>query len=478
MVTRTMDGTSMHAALGPVADRPAERLRFDVGDEPSPEFFRAIAETSVNPFAIVDDAGVFRWVGWSIEELLGWRPDELVGKTIDAIIAPASLPHVVEAFLDLETVPPIACYPRGGVGLPADLLCRDGTTMHCNLLAATPAQTGLPYHLVFARRAGFERALDLALEAIAEHATIDEVVVHLVASLEQSVPRCVVAIGDGWQGDRFATVAGDGVDLMISDPRSPWAQALATGEDVVVDTLDALSPSLAAVARARGMSSCWVHPVTVPGETAPAAALIMWRENDGAPTRFTWNAVHRTGRLLRLTLQWDRSHRALEFAATHDTLTGLANRTAFIGRLAEIAKLAEGEAAVLFIDLDQFKPVNDQLGHLAGDRLLQTVADRLAGTLRPGDLVARLGGDEFAVLCERVAHRGDVVVVAERLLTALAHPVLIDDVHEVRITASIGVTELGPSEDPETILARADNAMRAAKARGRARWVVVPPPLA
>jgi diguanylate cyclase (GGDEF)-like protein len=472
MVTRTMDATSMPAALDPVAGR----LTFDAGDEPPAAIFRALAETSVNPFAIIDDAGVFRWVGRSMEELLGWRPDEIIGKTIDAIIAPESLPDVIEAFVDLATVPPIACYPRGGVGQPADLMCSDGTTVHCNLMAATPAQTGLPYHVVFARRAGFERALDLALEAIAEHATIDEVVVHLVASLEQSVPRCLVAIGDGWQGDRFATIAGDGVDLMTSDPRSPWAQALATGEDVVVDTLDALPPSLAALARARGMSSCWVHPVTVPGESAPASALILWRENDGAPTRFTWNAVHRTGRLLRLTLQWNRSHRALEFAATHDTLTGLANRTAFIGRLAEIAKLAEGEAAVLFMDLDQFKPVNDQLGHLAGDRLLQTVADRLAATLRPGDLVARLGGDEFAVLCERVTHRGDVVVVAERLLTALSHPILVDDVHEVRITASIGVTELGHSEDPEAVLARADNAMRAAKARGRARWVVFPPP--
>jgi diguanylate cyclase (GGDEF)-like protein/PAS domain S-box-containing protein len=446
------------------------------GAEPSPDVFRAIAETSVNPFAIVDDQGVFLWVGQSIAELTGWRPDDLVGRTIDALVAPDSLTEAIEAFADLANLPGSSDYPRGGVGLSANLLCRDGTTTPCNIVAATRSQTGLPHHVIFARRAGYERALDLALEAIAEHAEVDEVMDHLVASLQQSIPTCVVAIGDGWQGDRFAIAAGDGVDLLVSGPGSPWARALATGTDVLVDRLDDLSPSLAALARARGLSSCWVHPVSVPGDGQPAAALIMWRPFDGMPTRFTWTAVHRTGRLLQFTLQWDRSHRALEFAATHDTLTGVANRSAFVARLAGIAKLAEREAAVLFLDLDRFKPVNDDLGHLAGDSVLQTVADRLVGALRPGDLVARIGGDEFAVLCERLADPDDVAIVAGRLIDALAAPIVIDAAHKVTITASIGVTGLGRSEEPEAILARADFAMREAKALGPGRWVIHRPP--
>ena len=452
-------------------DRPAQGLEFEPGDEPSPEIFRAIAETAVNPFAIVDEQGVFRWVGRSIEELLGWRPDELTGKTMDAIVAPASLPAIVEAFADLSHVPRRSNYPRGGVGQPVDLVCRDGTTTPCNVIAATRSQTGLPYHLVFARRAGYEQALDNALEAIAGHAEVDEVMVHLVATLQQSIPRCVVAIGEGWQGESFAVAAGDGVDLLVPEAGSPWARALATGEDVVVRDLTELPLRLADLARSRGLASCWVHPVTVPGDDGPTSALIMWRPYDGIPTRFTWTAVHRTGRLLRLMLQWDRSHRALAFAATHDTLTGLANRSAFVQRVNDIAKLAEGEAAVLFVDLDRFKPVNDRLGHLAGDQVLQAVAERLAGVLRPGDLVARIGGDEFAVLCERVGGADDVAAVADRLIEAVAIPVPLDGDHDVTLTASIGVAELGVAEEAEQVLARADLAMREAKALGRNRWI-------
>ena len=456
------------------ADGASEPLDVEMGDDPSPAMFRAIAETSVNPFALVDDDGVFRWVGRSIEELLGWRPDEIVGKGMDAIVAPWSLGEVAEAFTELERLPPRSNYPRGGVGQAADLLCRDGTTTPCNLLAATRSQTGLPYHLVFARRAGYEQALDIALEAIAGHAELDEVLEPLVATLQQSIPRCVVAIGDGWEHDRFDVVAGDAVDLLGPGADSPWARALATGEDVVVESLDEMPPSLAAMARARGLVSCWVHPVTVPGDERAAAALVMFRPFDGLPTRLTWRAVHRTGRLLRFTLQWDRSHRALEFAATHDTLTGLANRTAFVARLDEIAKLVEGRAAVLFIDLDRFKPVNDQLGHLAGDKVLQAVAHRLDAAVRPGDLVARIGGDEFAVLCERLVHPSDVETVADRLIAAIAAPVVIDG-HEITITGSLGMAELGHHESPDEIIARADQAMREAKAKGPGLWVSHPP---
>jgi diguanylate cyclase (GGDEF)-like protein len=200
---------------------------------------------------------------------------------------------------------------------------------------------------------------------------------------------------------------------------------------------------------------------------------VVWRLRPGQPTRFTWTTISRVGQLVQLTLQWHRSHRTLQHAATHDQLTGLANRHAFLERLTTVARAAEGVSAVLFLDLDHFKPINETLGHPVGDRVLALVAERLVGVLRPGDLVARIGGDEFAVLCERLSGPDDVEAVAKRLLAAVREPVRPhpDAATEVRVDASIGITELDPSEGVEATLARVDLAMREAKVTGRGRWV-------
>ena len=440
------------------------------------EVFRTLANTAVHPFCLVGNDGILHWVGTSVEELLGWKQDEVVGRRIDELITPESLPEVVDALAILDQIPP--GYPRAGVGVPADLLCNDGTSTPVDLIGAPSPMTGLPWHIVFAQRAGYQRALDRALEAIAENAELADVLAHLGSAIEHVVPQSSVAVGDRWQSPEFGLVAGGDLDLLLPEAESPWARALATGDDVMVGSTDDLPPSLAPLVRKRGFASCCVHPVVVAGETEPGAALVIWRPLAGLPSAFTWTAVRRTGQLLRLTLQWDRSHRALEYAATHDTLTGLANRKTFLDRMGELADAGSGGAAVLFVDLDHFKPVNDDLGHPAGDQVLVEVADRLVHMLRPGDLVARIGGDEFAVLCERLADPDDIVPVADRLLDAVSRPIALhsDTGERVQVGVSIGVTDLAPGEPADTALARADVALREAKGAGRARWIRMRPP--
>lgn len=168
----------------------------------------------------------------------------------------------------------------------------------------------------------------------------------------------------------------------------------------------------------------------------------------------------------------------LIFEALHDQLTALPNRTLFMDRLGQAIERARRREstlfAVLFVDFDRFKVINDSLGHMAGDELLIAVARRLEGCLRPGDTVARLGGDEFALLLEEITNVGDAVYVAERIQRELRRPFPLAR-QEVFTAASIGIA-LGGSpplanayERPEDLLRDADMAMYRAKERGRAR---------
>jgi len=169
-----------------------------------------------------------------------------------------------------------------------------------------------------------------------------------------------------------------------------------------------------------------------------------------------------------LTLENRRLEQQLKHQAFHDDLTRLANRALLTNRIEHaLNRRANDESvAVLYLDLDDFKLVNDGLGHSAGDRLLVAVAERLRACLRPFDTAARLGGDEFAVLIEDAHSAQDAVRVAQRIEEALATPVPLDS-HDVAVRASIGVVWAGTTRaDAEELLRNADIAMYRAKGKG------------
>jgi len=163
---------------------------------------------------------------------------------------------------------------------------------------------------------------------------------------------------------------------------------------------------------------------------------------------------------------------ALVHQAIHDPLTGLPNRLLFVERLGrELARAARRRerVAVLFLDLDRFKVVNDSLGHSAGDRLLVAVADRLSAAMGPTDVVARFGGDEFVVLSRNTSSEETAELLAERLAAVVAKPLTLLE-GEVFVTASIGIAlSEGRDDTPETLLRNADAAMYRAKENGRDR---------
>jgi diguanylate cyclase (GGDEF)-like protein len=175
----------------------------------------------------------------------------------------------------------------------------------------------------------------------------------------------------------------------------------------------------------------------------------------------------------QVALALERADLAAEMAwrASTDPLTGLANRTAFSRRLRATLGSFDGSApapALLLLDLDDFKTINDSLGHSSGDEVLRVVAERLRGCLGPDDLAARLGGDEFAVLVPEVADEEEAVALGERLAAVLRTPVTVAG-REVLARASVGVRlARGGDEDPERLFRDADMAMYAAKTAGRA----------
>jgi diguanylate cyclase (GGDEF)-like protein/PAS domain S-box-containing protein len=165
----------------------------------------------------------------------------------------------------------------------------------------------------------------------------------------------------------------------------------------------------------------------------------------------------------------------LAFQALHDPLTGLANRTSFITRLKcalNRSAWTRENTAVLFIDLDDFKQINDRMGHAVGDRLLVTVGRRLQSCLRDTDTVARIGGDEFTVLIEAAESLREITAITERLLEALKPPIALGQ-HKVRITVSVGIaTSDSGMRRAEDLLRAADTAMYQVKMSGKAGYEV------
>ena len=168
-----------------------------------------------------------------------------------------------------------------------------------------------------------------------------------------------------------------------------------------------------------------------------------------------------------------RAEERLAFDALHDELTGLPNRQYFRQRLEQALTATSGDnvTAVLFLDLDRFKVINDSLGHPAGDRVLRALARRIEMSLHPGEFAARFGGDEFTVLLEGIGGATDAVAVADRLLKSLAFAFDFET-HSFVVNASIGIAVSDKSIFSEEILRYADMAMYRAKARGRARYEV------
>jgi diguanylate cyclase (GGDEF)-like protein/PAS domain S-box-containing protein len=212
------------------------------------------------------------------------------------------------------------------------------------------------------------------------------------------------------------------------------------------------------------------------GQETSYELAVQHKDGTEIPVEFIVRTMLHGGERMRMTIVRDMRDRLaaqarIHHLAHHDALTGLPNRSAFMERLDQLMaapREASHELALLFIDLDHFKRVNDSLGHLVGDALLKTVASRITAGLRASDLVARFGGDEFMVLLPGTSQREHIEEVADKLLRAIEVPVEVEG-QSISVTPSIGIA-LYPddAQTPAELIKHADTAMYSAKARGRA----------
>ena len=273
-------------------------------------------------------------------------------------------------------------------------------------------------------------------------------------------------------------LAGDSPDSALR----PAAQA---GAAMVAGALDALAPEIRRAHRSSerivsvtpdaGTGDPVVFEVTrIPGSEPDKTGgfVAVQRDTAGASTLPDREVLDTAAGLAGIAVQRDATRAHLAHQATHDPLTGLPNRVLFLDRCTHALdrmKRSGGYAAVLFLDLDRFKIVNDSLGHDAGDQLLIAVANRLRAAIRPPDTVARLGGDEFTILCEDIIDAATARAIAERILALFATPF---EVHgrEVFESASVGIAlDLGTAS-ATSLVDKADAAMYRAKDQGGTRY--------
>ena len=416
-----------------------ERTEADARLRASEERYRLIVETAEEGVWAVDAEGVTTFVNERMARMLGCRADELTGRSLFDFVAGA--PERMEAAARLE---------RQRQGRPEQFdwqLVRDDGSSLWVLTNSSP---------IFGADGEYAGSLAMVTDITARKQAEDE-----LRHSQQQLNAAQRLSGTGsW--DR---------DLRTGFTR--WSDELVrvlglhAGTEPSLETLTgACHPDdRAQLARIRHRALVSGRDdgefrIVRPDGCVRVLQCVLEAEKDaeGVPVRITGAAQDVTAR--------KELEETLKRQALHDNLTDLPNRLLFLDRVAHALdrRTRTGEShSVLFVDLDDFKTVNDSLGHGAGDEILVEVGERLRANLRPSDTVARLGGDEFGVLLEG-ADQAAAEAAAERVLAALERPVSTQE-REIAVHASVGIAVASDGSGPETLLRDADAAMYAAKSR-------------
>ncbi|MEO6629759.1 MAG: EAL domain-containing protein [Aquihabitans sp.] len=448
--------------------------------------FRALVQFSSDVVVVVDPRGMVTYASPSVERILG------VANTGDDFNV-FDLVHPDDVSLARHNLGLAVADPERMQGSPTELRIRtgDGEWRLLEVLGQNLVNDPDVGGIVFNGRDVTDRrwAEDLVteqadvLEGIARGLPIDSTLNRVVAMIERRVPGAVASVAslrdDGWMVHPWAPNFPPDLTRRFDDhpADSSLARALRQIEPMLFADVatDPRWDDLSEAVTAAGFRSCWCFPMLVPGGDHQVGMITVLHPDARLPRPGEVELLERARNLAAIAVERRRFEGELEHQAMHDVLTGLPNRLLLMDRVDQALARTQRhgvDVAVLFIDLDNFKLINDSLGHSVGDRLLEAVADRFKGAVRPDDTVGRFGGDEFVVVCEEVGGEVGAIMVAEHLAKALEEPVLVGGA-EVHVSASIGITlARDGSIDPHSLIRDADAAMYRAKDQGRAGHAV------
>jgi diguanylate cyclase (GGDEF)-like protein/PAS domain S-box-containing protein len=469
----------------------------EVGSHEREAELRTLLEHSFDAITIVDADGAVRATTASSGRTRGYQPHAWIGDRGADQVHPDDRDEVRAAFRECARTPGSTRRFR------LRLRHADGHWVTIEAVATNhvddPAVRGIVVAVrdvtaqrdaEEALRASERRLRDQAhiLEMIANSEPLEETLAEICRMIETAADsdlRCTIWLVDedtqvlhAGAAPSFPTSFVTALDgLPVQDGAAACGTAAARAETVVIrDALDdPLSASHVGVARAHDVRGHWSTPVFAATDGRVIGTFATYLREPRGPTPAEETAVDSVLLLAAMAIERQAFEHRLAHRAHHDPLTALPNRALFSELLEHAlarARRAHTTVAVLFLDLDRFKVVNDSLGHDAGDALLAVLARRLESVLRPGDVVSRFGGDEFTILCEDLepgaAARG-ASAVAERLINVVREPVVLEG-EEQFLGVSVGIAlAVDGSERPEDLLRDADSAMYRAKELGRGR---------
>jgi diguanylate cyclase (GGDEF)-like protein/PAS domain S-box-containing protein len=448
--------------------------------------FRALVQHAADIITVISPTGRITYMSPAVEEIFGKSADELVGTSFERFLDPAGVDQSVELHQQLVE------HPERPVTTEFHVF--DGTRWRWIEATWTnqldePAVQGVVGNLreITDRKhaAAFAKAETRILERILSGTPVPETLHALIEALEAYVPDSAGSIRllDAETGELAAvatpSLPADYVAMVQQHTTVDDVQkALSATELYIVRDIAAEGtvPEATELCLSYGLRGLWSLPIRTPDNCEFLGLLSLFLRTVRDPRPGELAILERARDLIAVAIDRDQHTRQLGHLALHDTLTGLPNRALAQDRLEHaLARLANKDVgdgamvAVLFVDLDRFKLVNDGLGHETGDELLVAVSQRLSNTVRRQDTIARFGGDEFVVLCEDLSDAGQAEELAERAAQAFTEPFALTHA-EVTITASIGIAVANrSSERAASLLHDADAAMYRAKRRGGAR---------